>query len=129
LTDNGANSIGGTVTDKAGNTATTTVSGINIDKELPTITGVNVAGGFYTLGAVPTATCTASDIFSGLAGNCTVTVTGGTPNGVGTFSYTATATDKAGNKSTTTIGIYRVVYRFDGFLQPINDTAHQVGTS
>jgi hypothetical protein len=22
-----------------------------------------------------------------------------------------------------------VVYRFDGFLQPINDTAHQVGTS
>ena len=26
-----------------------------------------------------------------------------------------------------TLGVY--VYRFDGFLQPINDTAHQVGTS
>jgi hypothetical protein len=35
LTDNGANSAGGTATDKAGNTATATatVSGINIDKE------------------------------------------------------------------------------------------------
>jgi hypothetical protein len=129
LADNGANSAAGTGTDKAGNTATTTVSGINIDKELPTITDVNVAGGrTYTLGAVPTATCTASDSFSGLAGTCTVTVTGGTPNGVGTFTYTATATDKAGNETTTT-GTYKVIYRFDGFLQPINDTAHQVGTS
>jgi hypothetical protein len=77
---------------------------------------------------VPTATCTASDSFSGLAGTCTVTVTGGTANGVGTFSYTATATDKASNQVKTT-GTYKVVYRFDGFLQPINDTAHQVGTS
>jgi hypothetical protein len=34
----------------------------------------------------------------------------------------------AGNTGTTT-GTYRVIYRFDGFLQPINDTAHQVGTS
>ena len=54
-------------------------------------------------------------------------VTGGT-NGVGTFSWTATATDKAGNTSTQT-GTYKVTYRFDGFLQPINDTAHQVDSS
>ena len=26
-------------------------------------------------------------------------------------------------------GTYGVTYRFDGFLQPINDTAHQIGTS
>jgi hypothetical protein len=55
-------------------------------------------------------------------------VTGGNANGVGTFTYTATATDQAGNTSTVT-GSYTVKYRFDGFLQPINDTAHQVGTS
>jgi hypothetical protein len=128
LTDNGANSATGTATDKAGNSATATLSGIKIDKELPTITDVNVAGGFYLLGTAPAATCTATDSFSGLAGNCTVTVTGGTANGVGTFSYTATATDSAGNKATAT-GTYKVIYRFDGFLQPINDTAHQVGTS
>ena len=29
----------------------------------------------------------------------------------------------------TATGTYRVMYRFDGFLQPINDTAHQVGPS
>ncbi|TCO46868.1 hypothetical protein EV646_106107 [Kribbella antiqua] len=125
LTDNGANTATGTATDKAGNSATATLPGITIDKESPTITNVNVAGGFFVLGAVPAATCTASDSYSGLAG-CTVTVTGGTPNGVGTFAYTATATDKAGNKVTTS-GTYKVVYRFDGYLQPINDTAHQVG--
>jgi hypothetical protein len=57
-----------------------------------------------------------------------VSVTGGLANGVGTFTYTATATDRAGNERKVT-GTYRVVYRFDGFLQPINDTAHQVGSS
>jgi len=127
LSANGANSAVGTATDNAGNSTSTTVSGIYIDQERPTISNVSVAGGFYVLGAIPAATCTSTDSFSGPAG-CTVTVTGGTPNGVGTFSYTATATDKAGNKTTTT-GTYRVVYRFDGFLQPINDTAHQVGLS
>jgi len=40
----------------------------------------------------------------------------------------ASATDKAGN-TTSTNGTYSVKYRFDGFLQPINDTAHQVGAS
>ncbi|WP_164990534.1 OmpL47-type beta-barrel domain-containing protein [Agromyces albus] len=128
LTSNGANSASGTVTDKAGNTAVTAVSGINIDTEAPTITAVNVAGGLYVLGAVPGATCAASDGFSGLAGSCVVTISGGTANGVGAFTYTARATDAAGNTGTTT-GSYRVIYRFDGFLQPINDTAHQVGTS
>jgi hypothetical protein len=47
---------------------------------------------------------------------------------VGTFTYTATATDKAGNTTTIT-GTFKVIYRFDGFLQPINDTAHQIGVS
>lgn len=129
LSANGANTATGTATDNAGNTATATVSGINIDQEKPTLTtaGVNVQGGTYTLGSVPTATCTATDSFSGVA-SCTVTVTGGNANGVGTFTYTATATDKAGNTTTIT-GSYSVIYRWDGFLQPINDTAHQVGTS
>jgi hypothetical protein len=47
---------------------------------------------------------------------------------VGSFTYTATATDRAGN-STTIPGAYKVIYKWDGFLQPINDTAHQVGLS
>ena len=129
LTANGANSATGTATDKAGNTAKATVSGITIDQEKPTLTtaDVNVQGASYTLGSVPAATCTASDSVSGVA-SCKVTVTGGSANGVGTFGYAATATDKAGNTTTVT-GTFKVVYRFDGFLQPINDTAHQIGTS
>lgn len=129
LSANGANTATGTVTDKAGNTATATVSGINIDQEKPTVTtaDVNVQGGTYTLGSVPAATCTATDSFSGVA-SCTVTVSGGNASGVGTFTYTATATDQVGNTNTVS-GTYKVIYRFDGFLQPINDTAHSVGTS
>ena len=129
LTSNGTNSAVGTVTDRAGNTATTTVDGIRIDTEKPALTNadVNVAGQTYLLGNAPTATCTASDAVSGVA-SCRVTVSGGKANGVGTFTWTATATDRAGN-ITTLSGTYQVVYRFDGFLQPVNDTAHQVGAS
>jgi hypothetical protein len=130
LTSNDAGqSASGMMTDKAGNTASVTVSGIDIDRENPTLTtaGVNVQGGTYTLGDVPPATCTASDALSGLA-SCVVKVSGGNANGVGTFTYAATATDNAGNTTTIT-GSYKVIYRWDGFLQPINDTAHQVGVS
>jgi hypothetical protein len=129
LSANGAGqSASGTATDKAGNTRTVTVSGINIDQEKPTLTtaDINVQGQTYVVGAVPTATCTASDSFSGLA-SCTVTVTS-PANAVGVIGYTAVAKDKAGN-TTTLSGTYSIKYRFDGFLQPINDTAHQVDTS
>jgi hypothetical protein len=130
LNDGANQSVSGTATDRAGNTANTTVSGINIDSTKPTITSMSLTNGAkYTLGdpAIPsgTPTCTASDSGSGVA-TCNVTVTGGKPNGVGQFTFTATATDKAGNQ-TTQPGAYTVIYRFDGFLQPINDTAHQTG--
>jgi len=130
LSANGANqSVTGTAIDYAGNTRSTTVSGINIDADPPSINVNGIKdGGIYTLGAVPSPSCTADDGFSGVSGGCSVAVSGGLANGVGTFSYKATATDKAGNTATAT-GSYRVVYRFDGFLQPINDTAHQVDVS
>jgi hypothetical protein len=41
-------------------------------------------------------------------------------------SARGTVHDAAGNTATVS-GSYRVIYRFDGFLQPINDPAHQVG--
>jgi hypothetical protein len=127
LTDNGANqSASGTATDFADNHASATVGGISIDREKPLITAVNVAGKQFVLGAVPTAACTADDSFSGVA-SCSVQASGGLANGVGTFNYVATATDKAGNTTTQT-GTYTVVYSVaDGvpfFLQPVNDTAH-----
>jgi hypothetical protein len=129
LTDTGAGqSVTREAIDRAGNTASATVSGIKIDVTKPTVTLKGIAdGAIYTLGDVPTPSCAAEDTDSGAAG-CEVTATGGLPNGVGTFAYTAKARDAAGNTATVT-GSYRVIYRFDGFLQPINDTAHQVGAS
>jgi hypothetical protein len=131
LTANGAGqSVSRDAFDFAGNKATATVSAIDIDQEKPAITLSGIKnGGIYTLGAVPAVSCSAQDDFSGIgAGACSVTVTGGKANGVGEFTYTATAKDKAGNTTTQT-GTYKVTYRFDGFLQPINDTAHQVGAT
>ncbi|HET6816226.1 MAG TPA: PxKF domain-containing protein [Mycobacteriales bacterium] len=131
-TDGSGQHASGTAYDNAGNQASAEVTGINIDSTNPTITAVGVAdGAIFTLGdpSVPASpfSCTATDGGSGVA-SCSVVVTGGQPNGVGTFSFTATAKDVAGNTTTQT-GSYKVIYRWDGFRQPINDTAHQIGTS
>jgi large repetitive protein len=130
LSGDGANqSVSGTAIDNAGNQTSTTVTGLNLDHTAPSITFQGVTNGAtYTLGAAPTPSCTASDALSGVAQTCAGTLTGGNANGVGQFSYSATVTDRAGN-STTSAVTFRVGYRFDGFLQPINDTAHQIGTS
>lgn len=127
----GANSVTGTAVDNAGNTASATLSGINIDTVAPVVTIGGVAdGAIYTLGAVPTPTASATDATSKLDGSASGARTGGTTNGVGTFTYTATATDKAGNVGTATVS-YQVVYGFGTtlFLQPVNDTAHQTGVA
>ena len=111
------------VCDLAGNCSTGSIGGIKIDRTKPSITIAGVEDGkTYTVGAVPEASCTATDALSGVDGTCTVVASGGNANGVGEFTYTAHATDKAGNERTVTAS-YQVVYRFDGFLQPINDPA------
>ena len=134
LTANGeGQSVTRTVTDRAGNQASATVGGINIDGSAPTVTVTGVApGGIYTSGSVPTGACTATEVGpSGLDGGCQFSVTGGLANGVGTFNYTATAKDLAGNATTVT-GTYTVrypvvTYSTSFWLQPINDTAHTTG--
>ncbi|WP_157695462.1 OmpL47-type beta-barrel domain-containing protein [Nakamurella panacisegetis] len=131
LAAQGANNATGTAVDNAGNKGTTTVGSINVDTVAPSVTVGGVKdGAVYTVGAVPTATASATDGTSGLAAPATGSRTGGTANGVGTFTYTATATDKAGNAGTATV-TYTVVYGYGStlFLQPVNDTAHQTGLS
>jgi hypothetical protein len=122
--------VQGTAVDVAGNDRSMTVDGIDIDTTDPSIVVQGVAdGGVYEMGAAPAATCSASDAGgSGIDGACSIAVSGGLTNGVGTYAFTASATDRAGNVEVVT-GSYRVVYEFSGFLQPINDTAHQVGTA
>jgi hypothetical protein len=113
------------ICDQAGNCATGTVP-IRIDSEGPAVTITGVAdGAAYPLGAVPAASCTATDAVTGVDGECTVSVTGGNANHVGPFTVSATARDQAGNITTVTAN-YGVQYAWNGFDQPINDTAHHV---
>ncbi|GAB7190280.1 hypothetical protein NUM3379_09860 [Kineococcus sp. NUM-3379] len=126
--DGAGQSVTGKAVDAADNEASAPVGGINIDSVEPTIT-VNGLKAIYTLGETASLACTATDATSGVDANgCKITVTGGTAAGVGGFTWIATAKDEAGN-TTTRSGTYKVVYGWTGFLQPINDTAHQVGVS
>src|SRR5271163_3710716 len=94
--------VSGTATDKAGNTATANVI-VNLDKTPPTITAAvtpaPVSGIYY---GTATVTFTCADSLSGIA-TCT------SPISVTTFganqSFTGTAVDKAGNTATTTVTI------------------------
>jgi hypothetical protein len=132
---NGAGqTVAGTAEDRADNRASTTAGPFNVDTDGPKLELGGVAnGGVYTLGSAPKATCTATDVGpSGLDGTCSVSVTGGLANGVGTFSFSATAKDVAGNVTTVT-GSYKVIYNVPQgtafWLQPINDTAHEVNAT
>ena len=90
-------SVTGTATDAAGNSASDTVSGINIDKTAPVLTG-SFSSGWHTGDVTVNWTCT--DPLSGPAGqpaDSKVTGEGGN------LSATATCTDKAGNSTTTTV--------------------------
>ena len=71
VTLDGANqSVGGTAMDNAGNSANTTVTGINIDRVPPVIALNGIADkGVYPLGSVPKADCTAIDALSGVDGD------------------------------------------------------------
>jgi FecR protein len=90
-------SVTGTATDKAGNSAQATVSGINIDETPPAVTYTGNAG-TYTTNQTIAITCTASDALSGIASTTCANIDGlASSFGVGTHTYSATATDKAGN--------------------------------
>jgi len=113
-------SASGTCEDLAGNTASDTRGGINIDKAAPSVSlvGGPVDGTSYYFGYVPAApTCTASDDLSHLVGTCVVTGGGTT---VGPQYYTATATDKAGNQATDTHHYSVLAWTLNGFYQPVD---------
>jgi hypothetical protein len=126
--DNGQTATG-RLTDNAGNQAGTSYGPVPVDTQAPDISVKGVAdGGIYQLGAVPAASCTAVDRgASGIDGGCQITVSGGLANGVGKYTFAATAKDMAGN-STALSGTYQVRYAVKSgvafWQQPINDTAH-----
>lgn len=105
-------SVFGTCTDYAGNiSAPFTVSGINLDKTPPTVTVTGVAeGATYILGDVPVAGCETFDVLSGVSVEATLTLTGGTTYGTGSFTATCSgAVDFAGNTSPDVAVSYKVI--------------------
>jgi uncharacterized protein YjbJ (UPF0337 family) len=132
-TEGAAQSVTGTATDVAGNSASVTVGPINIDLTKPTFTAYAGPTSFTVGQTVSAPTCgsRAGDALSGLAG-CELTSKGGSgftnANGVGDFSYTFTARDKAGNAATQTLTLH-VGYAWSGFLQPVTNTAHDLTTA
>ncbi|HKI44412.1 MAG TPA: CARDB domain-containing protein, partial [Balneolales bacterium] len=111
-TDGAGQTVTGTAVDNAGNTASATVV-LNIDKTPPVITIIGVQDGdTYDLGLVPQADYTAIDALSGLTSSA-ASLTGGDGLGLGTFTYSVTATDVAGNSDTLTV-IYEVVGSVQG---------------
>ncbi|GEM_PF-1894890 len=86
-----------------------------VDQTAPslTVSGVN-QGASYVLGSVPTPSFQASDAGSGIDKQAASLKT--PPAGIGTYSYTVTAVDKAGNSAQTTVSYsagYGVCPRFD----------------
>jgi hypothetical protein len=103
VSDEGADqSVTGTCTDRAGNTATDTVSGINIDKTAPTISGSAspVANGAGWNNSNVTVSFTCADDRSGIV-SCGPDQTLSS-EGAGQ-SAAGTAVDKAGNSSNATV--------------------------
>lgn len=111
LSGEGANqAVNGTATDKAGNTASAQVTGINLDLTAPVVSVTGVSNGAtYTRGTVLAPGCNTTDAPSGVQTKATVSVTGGNPNGVGTFTATCKgAIDKAGNAGKDASVTYKV---------------------
>ncbi len=75
------------------------------DATAPVVTVTGVSNGVsYTLGNVPTAGCSSSDALAGIATQATVNVTGGNPDGTGSFTATCNgASDNADNSSSASV--------------------------
>jgi hypothetical protein len=107
LTSEGADqSATGNVTDQAGNSASATVTDINIDKTAPTISAtLNPANpavsGWYNISTgAPKASYTCSDTLSGLDGTCPGVFTFGEGNDL---SHSETISDQADNQATAAV--------------------------
>lgn len=115
-----AQTVSGTATDWAGNTATDSVPGLLVDLSNPTNVSFSdsISGGaHFPWGSVPAApTCTGDDAISGLA-TCAVS---GYSGALGEHTLVATATDNAGRTATAELTYTVDAWRLDGFYKPVD---------
>jgi hypothetical protein len=106
LSGNGkGQSVSESIYARDGGTATVHVTGIDIDRNKPTVKVTGVKNG-HTYFNPPTLKCVATDKLSGVA-SCKIKTRKKSSHGIATVSYTATATDKAGNTAVVT-GSYKI---------------------
>ena len=121
-------SVIGIAVDIAGNSASTSVSGINIDKTLPIVTITTPANdGIYILNQSLIADWSATDVLSGLEG-AAGTVSAGEAidtSSVGVKTFSMTATDIADNSITDTVS-YIITYDFLGILPSVKEDGSSV---
>ena len=118
VTGEGAFFATGTCSDRAENSASNSFTGIQIDRTAPFVgvTGVD-DGTVYFLGSVPVAGCFTQDGLSGVDVPASLSITGGSADGVGTITATCSgARDRAGNQQASARAVYHVRYPFAGFL-------------
>jgi CSLREA domain-containing protein len=110
--------VNGTSIDNAGNHGSDSLSGIKVDTNAPTnIAFSGIQAKLYPVNSLPPSnsiSCTASDSVSGFH-DCVVA---GYSNAIGSHTLTATATDNAGNHSTSTL-TYTVGFQAGNILAPV----------
>jgi hypothetical protein len=111
-------SASGMAMDNAGNSASTTVSSIHIDKTAP---NVSLSGtGSYTVDQSVSVTCSADDALSGVASSTCNGASGPAYSfGVGSHAVTASASDFADNSASAS-GSFTVVVTRDSLCNLIN---------
>jgi hypothetical protein len=118
----GATTVNCSATNSRNKTAEGSFSVTVVDTTAPVVFLNGVTNGAtYTLGAVPAASCSATDSATGVAVQASLTITGGTANGVGHFTATCSgAKDGAGNIAAPISASYDVDYLFNGFFSPVS---------
>lgn len=121
-TEGADQSVTGTATDEAGNTASITVDEINIDKTPPTLTLTYPAK--VLLKQPVSVEWTASDAVSAIDGQSSGSVSVDT-NAIGTKTGSMSVQDLAGNSVSKSWSV-TIEYKYIGFLQPVDPDGKSV---
>jgi len=104
--------------DSAGNVEGARTILLKVDRGQPVVTISGVSDGArYMLGTAHHPSFSASDSVSGIASSSSTLTPPGTASGAGAYTFSATATDLAGN--TTTVTVHYAINYFFNFITPL----------